>query len=157
LIAVTLESFARKSWTHAVVLADSYMAGLAEEGALAFKEICQLNSNHYHMLDLRHGPMVKINKDTLAVAFISKGDKRLQCDLLNDIRKKGALILALDCSNTGVISAADLTISMPAALCNRTAAMYMLYCIQLIAYYKAIESDINPDQPNGLDPWIKLS
>jgi glucosamine--fructose-6-phosphate aminotransferase (isomerizing) len=62
--STVFEEIAKKEWNHGVVLADSYMSGLAEEGALAFKEICQLNSNYYHILDLRHGPMVMINKDT---------------------------------------------------------------------------------------------
>ena len=63
-----LKELAQQPWTRAVVLADSGPAGLAEEGALAFKEICRRDSNHYHMLDVRHGPMVQINQDVLVIA-----------------------------------------------------------------------------------------
>ena len=46
---------AKTPWENVVVLADGEIDGLAEEAALAFKEISQLPSNYYHMLDVRHG------------------------------------------------------------------------------------------------------
>ena len=64
------EELSLKPWTHCVVLADAELEGLAEEGALAFKEICQLPSNYYHLLDLRHGPMVLIGEKTLVLAAL---------------------------------------------------------------------------------------
>lgn len=152
----SLAAFARRPWTHAAVLADGYAAGLAEEGALAFKEICRLPSNHYHLLDLRHGPMVLVNKETLVVAFLSDGEQKLQHDLLADVRKKGPHILALPCNDTAPVPAADLTIPMPGGFSAPVAAFYLLYCIHLLTYEKALARGVDPDRPEGLDPWIKL-
>lgn len=33
---------------------DAELCGICEEGALTFKEICQVDSNYYHLLDARH-------------------------------------------------------------------------------------------------------
>ena len=150
------EEIAKREWRYGVVLADSYMAGLAEEGALAFKEICQLNSNYYHVLDVRHGPMVMINKETLVISMISSGDRALQQDLLSDIKKKGAFSVVLDCVDQPV-EQADVRIVLPQLNNDKVAALFMLYCIQNITYQKALKRGINPDQPDGLDAWIKLA
>lgn len=92
---------ASEDWSRAVVLADSGCAGLAEEGALAFKEICRRDSNHYHMLDCRHGPMVQICPDTLVIALLSKGDRKLQAALLGDVAAKTSHLLVLDHADGG--------------------------------------------------------
>ena len=52
------ERIAKLGWTTGVVLGDAEIIGIAEEAALAFKEICQLPSNQYPLLDSRHGPFV---------------------------------------------------------------------------------------------------
>jgi glucosamine--fructose-6-phosphate aminotransferase (isomerizing) len=79
------KELASKFWTHAVVLADAEIYGIAEEGALAFKEICQLNSNFYHILDSRHGPMVMIEPETLVIIAMSEPDCTFERDLIEDI------------------------------------------------------------------------
>ncbi len=151
------EDIAKKPWNHGVVLADSYMAGLAEEGALAFKEICQLNSNHYHVLDVRHGPKVMINKDTLVISIISTGNRMLQQDLVSDINRTGALNVVIDCIASNPIQDADARIELPNIDNDKVSAVFMLYCIQNITYFKALHLNVNPDSPDGLDAWIKLS
>lgn len=149
-----LNALAQTDWDHAVVLADSYWAGLAEEGALAFKEVCRLPSNHYHLLDVRHGPMVIINRRTLVVAMANSGDG-LQRDLLRDIRAKGARLLLLDCAKDAAFPA-DCAVTLPLGDTPCAAALFMIYAIQLLTYYKAVARGENPDEPVGLDPWIKL-
>lgn len=152
-----LEQIAKSPWNHGVVLADSYMAGLAEEGALAFKEICQLNSNHYHVLDVRHGPKVMINKDTIVISMITSGNRMLQQDLVTDIKKTGALNIVIDCAGKDPILDADVRIELPNISNEKVSAIFMLYCIQNITYFKALQLNVNPDSPDGLDAWIKLS
>jgi len=151
------KEIAKKQWAHAVVLADSFMAGLAEEGALAFKEICQLNSNHYHVLDVRHGPMVMINKETLVISMISSSERQLQQAVLNDISKKGAVSVVVDCNPCNeTLNDVDFRICLPDLQNDKVAAIFMLYCIQNITYEKALLRGVNPDQPDGLDAWIEL-
>ena len=143
-------------WEKAVVLADSGIAGLAEEGALAFKEICRRDSNHYHILDVRHGPMVQINSKTLVIALLSCGDYSLQADLIRDLKSHSDKLLVLS-ANPEVKNLTDCTVVLtPDCGSDDACAVYMLYCIQLVTLYHALAIGVNPDAPEGLDAWIKL-
>lgn len=151
-----LSKLAAKPWTQAVVLADGGMAGLLEEGALAFKEICRRDSNHYHLLDVRHGPMVQIGRHTLVVAVLSSGERGLQQALLRDIMAKTNYLLVLDCAPQPDENTPGIHISLPDCGSDDLKAIFALYCIQLLCLQHALVRGIDPDKPEGLDPWIKL-
>lgn len=138
---------------HGVVLGDCEIAGLAEEGSLAFKEICQINSNHYPVLDVRHGPMVKINETNLVIITAKERNAHL-VNLVRDIKSKGAFCLTIGMFKEGM--GANWHIELPKFDNMCAAAIYMIFCIQVITFSKAISSGINPDEPTGLEPWINL-
>jgi glucosamine--fructose-6-phosphate aminotransferase (isomerizing) len=90
--------------------------------------------------------------------MVSSGDRALQQALLSDIKKKGALSIALDCTpQMNDLENIDYRIVLPKLNNDKVAAIFMLYCIQNITYQKALVRGINPDQPDGLDAWIKLA
>ena len=150
-----MKELAQQPWTRAVVLADSGPAGLAEEGALAFKEICRRDSNHYHLLDVRHGPMVQIGADTLVIAVLSSGDRALQAALLSDVARKTGHLLVLDCASSND-ALPGTRIQLPECGDDDAKAVFALFCIQLLCFHHAIARGVDPDKPEGLDPWIKL-
>lgn len=150
-----IAELAERPWNRAVVLGDSGAAGLMEEGALAFKEICRRDSNHYHVLDVRHGPMVQIAPDTLVIAFISSGDRQLQSALMADIAKKTENLLLLSCGEK-LANLPVINIPLPDCGADDISAVFALYCIQLVCFNHAIVRGVDPDRPEGLDPWIKL-
>lgn len=152
----TLSALAQGAWTKAVVLGDSGMAGLMEEGALAFKEICRRDSNHYHLLDVRHGPMVQIGPDTLVIALLSSGERDLQKALLEELKAKTGHLLVLDCVPGDREGVPGLHIALPACGPDELRAVFALYCIQLVCFHHAVARGVDPDKPEGLDPWIKL-
>lgn len=149
-----LEKVARLPWTHAVVLGDAELGGLCDEGALAFKEICQLPSNYYHLLDVRHGPMVLVGPETLVIAVLSANDNELEINLVRDMQKKGATVVAYS----------DLPLSLPGVVCvgfgeallPPARGVPVIAVCQLISYHKSFLTGANPDAPDGLSPWIKL-
>ena len=149
------KEFGEMDWNKAVVLADSAAAGLAEEGALAFKEICHRDSNHYHLLDVRHGPIVQIDKNTLVVAMVSRGDLKLQSDLIKDVAEHTDCLLVCTSLAEDVGSGVR-NLHFPDCGADVVNAVFMLYCIQFITLYHAIHRNIDPDKPEGLDAWIKL-
>lgn len=151
-----LQELAGRSWDKAVVLGDSGMAGILEEGALAFKEICRRDSNHYHLLDVRHGPMVQIGQDTLVIAMLSSGDRTLQKALLADLAAKTENLLVLDCGPEDDEDVPGIHLALPPYGHDDLKAVFALYCIQVICFHHAILRGVDPDQPEGLDPWIKL-
>ena len=148
------KKLASKSWTHAVVLADAEIYGIAEEGALAFKEICQLNSNFYHILDSRHGPMVMIRPETLVIVAISEPDCTFERDLIEDIKKKGAQVVIysdVPANIDGIVN-----IIFGERLEHAARGIPFILIEQLISYYKSAFTGANPDKPDGLDAWIEL-
>lgn len=151
-----LSALAQKPWTRAVVLGDSGMAGVLEEGALAFKEICRRDSNHYHLLDVRHGPMVQIGPDTLVIAMLSSGERPLQKALLADLAPKTQHLLVLDSVPGDGDGVPGIRIVLPECGADELRAVFALYCIQLVCFHHALAIGVDPDKPEGLDPWIKL-
>lgn len=151
-----LAGLARSEFSNAVILADSGMAGLAEEGALAFKEICHTISNFYHVLDFRHGPIVLTDESTLVIILVSHGNKQLQTGLIHDVQKRAGTTLVLECSALGAPIEGVTAIRLPQTVYGDVSAIFMLYCIQLLCLKRALFKGINPDAPAGLDPWISL-
>jgi len=149
-----LAQVAALGWTHAVVLGDAELGGLCEEGALAFKEICQLPSNHYHLLDVRHGPMVLVNKQTLVIAVLSANDCELELALVRDVLAKGATVVVY--SDLPVDIAGVHSVSFGEALLPPARGIAAIAVCQLISYHKSFLTGANPDAPDGLSPWIRL-
>ena len=151
-----LAKLAESGWSKAVVLADSAVEGLAEEGALAFREICRRDANFYHVLDVRHGPIVQIGEDTLVIAMLSSGAFSPQADLIADLSKKTRHLVVFS-RNERVRQLRDcIPVLLPDCGNDAVSAIYMQYCIQLLCFFHAIFTGVNPDAPEGLDPWITL-
>lgn len=147
-----MERLAARDWDRVVVLADGDLCGVAEEGALAFNEICRLPSNYYHILDVRHGPMVLIGEKTL-VAVAAPVTGPLLDGLLRDLKAKNATVLLASPGKTGA------TVDKHVPLAGSIAAsmgLPFLSLLQMLSLFRAVHDGVNPDQPDGLDPWIKL-
>jgi glutamine---fructose-6-phosphate transaminase (isomerizing) len=143
-------------WDNAVVLGDAELAGIAGEGALAFKEICQLPSNYYHLLDARHGPFVMIREDSLVIVILSEPGNPLEAAVVNELVHKGATVLCYsDRPVTGLDEKAT-QVNFGEPLQHAARGIPFILIAQMTAYYKAISRGINPDAPAGLSAWIKL-
>ncbi|MBS3811612.1 MAG: SIS domain-containing protein [Halanaerobiales bacterium] len=137
------------------VLADSSLQGIASEASLAYKEIARINSYYNHLLDVRHGPMVLVNDKSLIVMANSPYGKEYQKELIKDLKAKNAYVLNNGLSREKLINS-DLHIEFP-EVDYPIRGIYFIVINQLLAYYKAVKSNINPDQPEGLDSWINLN
>jgi fructoselysine-6-P-deglycase FrlB-like protein len=155
------DTLASRPWDHAVVLADGELEGIAEEGALAFKEICQLPSNYYHMLDVRHGPMVLINEKTLVIAAVGSIGSELERNLLRDVLDKKAELVMFSDTPMCVEGIAPVNNKINAVffgsgLPHMAKGIPFIVLCQMIAYYKSEAIGTDPDKPTGLDAWISL-
>ena len=147
------KELATEPWTHALVLADAELEGVAEEGALVFKEVCQLPSSYHHILDVRHGPMVLIGKETLALVALGTSCK-LEMNLLSDLKAKGAYVIAF--SDTAKELEGIRSLCFGEKLSHIAKGIPFIILCQMVAYYKSKETGADPDKPTGLDPWIAL-
>ena len=148
------KKFAARDWDKAVVLADSELTGIADEGAVAFKEIPQIVSNYYHLLDVRHGPMVMIDGKTLVIVALSPFGREYQADLITDLKGKGAFVISVGSDED--MYGADAHITHQEYKNYGVAGIPFIFVVQAVSYYKALDRGVNPDAPQGLSPWIKL-
>ncbi len=149
------ETIAKEDWDKVVILADSELEGIGAEAALAFAEIPQLPANYYHVLDVRHGPMVLIDEKTLVVAALSPEENELQLALIQDLRKNKARVIAVSMGEKRDLGA-NREVFVPQYENFAVLGIPFIFIPQAIAFYKALERGLNPDQPGGLAPWIDL-
>ena len=152
-----IEEAASFDWDYACMLADGELAGIACEGALAFKEICSTRSNHHHLLDVRHGPMVGINKKTLVIAALSDDDNSYQRDLIRDIiNNRGARVIVYSPQEIEPIDGVSVHVSSSLPLDAASAGIPFIFIPQIAALTRATALNTNPDAPDQLTAWIKL-
>lgn len=147
------DPFKSKTFENYVVLSDAETTGIAEEGALAFNEICMKRSNYYHILDFRHGPMVLLNEHTLVIALLSSSENELQNKLLEDIKKRGSSLICVSANHVDCKS--DLFISIP-DYDHIIKGISLLNVLQVLTLGISENNGNDPDNPTGLDPWIVL-
>lgn len=154
-IAPAVREIAQRDFTDVVVLADGVLCGLAEEAALAFTEIALISGKYFHLLDYRHGPKVLNGSHTLTIAAIHPGARELQQDMLEDLRACGGTVVALCPQGTAADYPSDLTIACP----QKQFALQgfsLIAAAQLLAFSKAVEKGVDPDNPRGLSACITL-
>ena len=138
-----------------LVLADAELYGLADAAAMGIKEISMKVANSYHLLDVRHGPMVAVNSGTLAFLAIPDAAPELLNPLVADIKKRGASVVTVQ-GPRGAVKGGDLDVATPD--CRHPAALGLFFfpVVQLAALRKALADGHNPDTPPSLSPWIAL-
>lgn len=148
-----IKEIANKNWTKVAVLADAQISGIGEEAALAYKEICQLPSNFYNVLDSRHGPMVLFNDKTLVCIALSNPATEYERALVSDVIKKGCEVVVY--ADTDNIEGAN-CINFGQHLEHTARGIPFILLNQLLSCYKAEYTGVNPDEPSGLTAWIEL-
>ncbi|MFB5267601.1 SIS domain-containing protein [Paenibacillus enshidis] len=145
------------AWTNAVVLADGELQGLAAEGAIALTEIAKTQAHAYHLLDVRHGPMVTVGPDTLVIAALSDSGIDHQRNLMRDIKDRGATVIAFaDRAEVVPQDIVDLAVTTDRPLDPAVRGIPFIFIPQIAALANAERHGINPDQPDGLVAWVKL-
>lgn len=150
-----LEALAAKDWTNTVILADGPVCGIAEEGALAFTEICMLPGRYFHLLDYRHGPIVISGEKTLTLMLLRPGETQLQGAMVRDVLSHGGTIVTVSEQAENVYGA---TAHVQIEGIERFSAwgIPFIYLAQMTALLKSLALGCNPDQPKGLDAYISL-
>lgn len=158
-----LTALAGQRWQDIVILADGELQGLASEGALAFTEIAQMAGRYHHVLDVRHGPMVLVGRNTLVLMHASRRGAEFHTRLIEDLRSRGAKVVvfnaegrlaeveALETRDRGV-----LYIRLEDELDMALSGIPFMNVVQMLAYHTAASRGINPDNPEGITAWVKL-
>lgn len=150
-----LEKLAAMQWSNVVVLADGPICGIAEEGALAFTEICMLTGRYFHLLDYRHGPIVISGPDTLTLMLLNPAEESLQGAMVKDVISHGGAVMTVSNQEGNPFGAAA-HIQIKGVEAFAAWGIPFIYLAQMIALLKAEALGGNPDAPKGLDPYITL-
>jgi glucosamine--fructose-6-phosphate aminotransferase (isomerizing) len=142
-------------WDKVVVLGDSELQGIAAEGALAFMEIAQVPCNYYHVLDVRHGPMVLIDHNTLVVVACSPNEVGYQQSLIADIQARVAKVVSVGHQiEQGWKSNVHIEVEQYTHF--GVMGIPFIFVPQCLSYFKALVKQLDPDAPQGLFSWIKI-
>lgn len=155
-IEKTAQKLAEAPWKEVMVLCDGGGYGVAEEAALAFNEIAYAHSACKHVLDVRHGPMILIDRSTLVLAQLTKEGFEYERDLIYDLIQRGAQIAVVSDEPLPQIEGVSAQFAFGGPLHNAVSAVLLLNAAQMLSYYRAVNLGLDPDNPAGLDAWIAL-
>lgn len=137
-----------------VVVASGKQYGVAIEGAYINVEMAQFPSHYYGTLELRHGPIVMIDSNYLTFILCKSKPTDYEITLIAEIQKAGgktAIIATEDINSNADFSFVYGTETEPEII-----ALFGVFVLQALAYHKAIQLGLNPDQPKELVQWIKI-
>jgi glutamine---fructose-6-phosphate transaminase (isomerizing) len=129
--------------------------GIASEGMLKLKEMTQVPCETYSPLEFRHGPISIIEPGT-AVVLVSSSRARPQelavLRLVGDLQ--GYTVLLTD---VGSADGAALVYTLGNELPDPVRALLYTPILQFLAYYRAVVTGHDPDQPQHLTQVVTLS
>ena len=147
----------RQNYQNIFYLGSGPLHGIALEATLKMIEMSFSNALCFPVLEARHGPKSLIDENSLVIALYSHAGQNYEVKLMEELTRVHhattvAIIPDLKC-NPGKVSY-SLT-----ANCNWPDAIQGLSympLVQLLAYYQAVQKDVNPDTPINLTAFIKI-
>jgi glucosamine--fructose-6-phosphate aminotransferase (isomerizing) len=137
-------------------LGSGYRYGLACEAMLKMKEVSLSQSEAYHFMEFRHGPMSMVNKHTLVVGLLSDSARDQEIAVLQHMRKLGATTLVLAEEGKPSELAADHLVRLDSRIPEAQRGVLYLPALQLLAFHRAMRKGLNPDKPTNLVAVIVL-
>ncbi len=123
--------------------------GLAAELSLKLKEMSLSESEPFHFMEFRHGPMAMITERTLLVGLVSGANYDFETAVLQEMQGRGAKVLS--------IGEEDVFAPFKSRLDEVLRGPLYLPLGQLLAFRRACRKGLNPDRPHGLQAVIRLS
>ncbi|PLS79710.1 MAG: glucosamine--fructose-6-phosphate aminotransferase [Chloroflexi bacterium] len=127
--------------------------GLAQEATLKLKEMTQTPCEAYNPLEFRHGPISIVSPGTAVVLLAGLREQSYIQDVAADVKQHGAYVVTIAPYYS---PAADVYLSLPEGLSDIARCALYLPPVQLIAYYRALALQLNPDQPRNLSQVVVL-
>jgi glucosamine--fructose-6-phosphate aminotransferase (isomerizing) len=145
---------ASRELSHFVFLGSGANYGLACEAMLKMKEMSLSSSEAFHFLEFRHGPISIITPRTLVVGLLSDSVCHEELKVLSEVKALGATVLAV--AETAVGREVDHTVELRSGVSEFARTPLMLPVLQLMAYYRSMSKDLNPDRPKNLEAVVKF-
>ena len=128
--------------------------GVVNECMNKMKEMGIVNSEAYHSLEYRHGPMSIADKDTLVLLLANEETLEMEVSLLEQMKSYGC-VTALVGKNIPEFEV-DYKLELDAAIPDSVYMPVVGVIGQLLGLYIAQKKGINPDSPQNLTQAIIL-
>jgi glucosamine--fructose-6-phosphate aminotransferase (isomerizing) len=122
--------------------------GLACETNLKMKEMTLTRSEPFHFFEFRHGPMSLVTNTSVIIGMRSSVNANHEQTVLDEMKNLGGQILSLGES--------DADIAFESRLPEEVRNVLYLPVLQLMAFYRAVAKDLDPDNPRNLSAVIHL-
>jgi glucosamine--fructose-6-phosphate aminotransferase (isomerizing) len=123
--------------------------GLACEVNLKMKEMTLTHSEPFHFLEFRHGPMSMVNEKAVVVGMLSDANRVHEARVLEEMAALGGTVASLGEANADVEFGSGIPESVRGVL--------YLPVLQLMALYRSMAKDLNPDRPTNLTAVVKIN
>ncbi len=141
-----------------VYLGSGACYGLACEAGLKVKEMAGQHSVAYHPLEFRHGPISIVRPGTLVTWFVSDEAEAREAELLPELKRLGAKVLALgERADDAIRQNADLAVALGSGLSTLARLPLYLALAQLLAYSCTVSRGLDPDNPKNLTQVVRLN
>ena len=122
--------------------------GLACEAALKMKEMSLTVVEPFHFLEFRHGPMSMVTPQTLVVGLLSESARAHEEAVVKQMAGLGGQTLTL--------AERDADVSFVSGVPELMRGVLYLPVLQLMAFYRSIGKNLDPDTPHNLSKVIEL-
>lgn len=140
-----------------ITLGQGVNYGIANECMNKMKEMSLSNSEAYHSLEYRHGPMSLVDDKTMILLLGNEATVEGDAKLLTQMKGYGATVCALGNGATRDFANADYCLNMPYGYDSLQNAPMMGFIGQMMGYYLAEQKGLNADAPRHLSQAIVLA
>lgn len=139
-------------------LGNRQLFGLANEAMLKLKEMSLTNSEAYHFLEFRHGPMSMVDENAMVIGLLGSKIEGKELAVLNDMQKLGghiSVVAGFDKPDASSLKTSFWISLAPPHLAPWTDVRY-LPLLQLVSLTRSLKKGLNPDKPKNLDAVVVL-
>lgn len=135
-----------------------YSYPVALEGALKLKEITYIHAEGYAAGELKHGPLALIDVGVPVVVILPPGEThRKTMSNLEEVKSRGAHVIAIGANDDALlISKSDDVFTINSKVADIISPLVYIIPLQMLAYYIAIEKDLDPDKPRNLAKCVTV-
>jgi glucosamine--fructose-6-phosphate aminotransferase (isomerizing) len=128
--------------------------GVANEAMLKMKEMSLSHSEAFHFLEFRHGPVSVLGAESLVIGLLSQTALSTEWRVLEEMAQLGATVLEI--TPGAAMDGSAEKIQLPQDLPAWVSPVLYLPPLQLLAYYRTITKQLDPDNPRHLQAVVTL-
>jgi glucosamine--fructose-6-phosphate aminotransferase (isomerizing) len=131
--------------------------GTAQEGTLKMIEMSLSNSLSFPFLESRHGPRALVDENSLVIGLYSHAGLGYEAQVMDELtRSHRATTVAIVPHQNWSTGKVTLTIATGCDWPDALLGLSYLPVLYLLAYYRALTCDVNPDISRNLTHHIEI-